>query len=62
MEDRIDFFEFQQVANYVGFGQANSGKKFKSVFRKKGKAKVRRVSLEEKMKDLEDIQRKLGGV
>ncbi len=62
MEDRMDFFESLQIANYVGFGQAFSGKKFKSVFKKKGKTQVRRVSLEEKMKDLADIQKKLGGV
>lgn len=58
---RIEFFQLLQLANYAGFGQANSGKKFKPVFENKKEVKVRRVSLDEKLNDLEYIQSRLGG-
>lgn len=59
--NRIEFFQYQQLANYAGFGQANSGKKFKPVFEAKKEVKVRKVSMEEKLNDLAYIQSRLGG-
>ena len=61
IQDRMRFFELQQIANYVGFGQALGGKKFKSVFSHKQTAKVKRVTAEQKQKDLQDILNRLEG-
>ncbi len=60
-EDRLVFFEGIQIANYAGFGQVNAGKQFKSVFERHQKTVQRRVTQEQKMKELEEIQRRLGG-
>lgn len=64
-ESTSEFFHLMQVANYVGFGQASNGKKFKSVFLKSQNSKKetapKRVSYEQKMKELEELQKRLRG-
>jgi hypothetical protein len=58
--NRMQFFEYQQIANYVGYGQVMGGKKFKSVFKHKEQRPSRKVTYKEKMSDLSDLQKRLG--
>lgn len=61
-QEKTEHFELTQLAVYMGFGQANSGKKFKSVFKQQKKQPVsKKITPEQKQKDLEDIQKRLEG-
>jgi hypothetical protein len=61
-ESRIEFFHCIQIAGYMGFGQAYSGKRFKSVFESRKRKAVRSLADEEKLEDLLYIQSRLGSV
>lgn len=57
----LQHFEYQQMSVFAGYGQAAGGKKFKSVFKHTETATQRRVTDEQKMQDLADIQNRLKG-